>query len=96
VGYATLKADEFVLDFEFLALERRDEQVVLAEMCLLRLDFAVELLVTPLKCGDMAFSRHDNSLSNVSDDSIVTNLSHFVDRMTLRVELPGAKPGALS
>src|SRR6185312_15682434 len=52
---------EFVFDLELPALERSDQQIVVSQMRLFSLDFAFQLLVTPFQCGDVAFSRHDNS-----------------------------------
>src|SRR5438309_1425265 len=52
---------EFVFDLELPSLERSDQQVVVAQMSHLHLDLAIKFLMPPLKRGDVAFSRHDNS-----------------------------------
>jgi hypothetical protein len=50
------------------------------------MNLPVQFLMAPFQRCDVAYSRHDNSLSFV-DACIVTKLSRFVDRLGSRLEI---------
>jgi hypothetical protein len=77
---------DFVLHFEFFALQRGDHQIVGLGTLQFGLDLAIQLLVAPFERRDMPFSRHDNSLKASMDKLIVTNNSRNVDCLDAWIE----------
>jgi hypothetical protein len=75
---------EFVLKLQFLALHRRDGEIVPLGALHEALDLPIQFLMPPFQRGNVAFSRHDNSFK-LLDGDIVTKNSRLVDLLGLDV-----------
>src|SRR3954462_4181772 len=72
-GVAELQLRQLVLDFQFLAFECRDVEIVVAGGGQFVLDLSVEVAVAPNERLHMAFGRHATSSAAVSNDSSSQN-----------------------